>query len=103
MIKVTVMYPNSEGGTFNMDYYCKKHIAMVQRLLGKALKGVAVEQGIGGMEPGSCPAFLAIGQLLFDSVDAFRSSFAPHAQEIVGDIPNYTNSRPTIQISDVKL
>ena len=27
----------------------------------------------------------------------------PHAQAILADIPNYTNSQPTIQISEVKL
>jgi uncharacterized protein (TIGR02118 family) len=40
---------------------------------------------------------------LFDSVDAFQAAFEPHAQSIMGDIPNYTNLQPTIQVSDVKL
>jgi len=39
----------------------------------------------------------------FDSADAFASAFGPHAQEILADIPNYTNTQPTIQISDVKM
>lgn len=30
------------------------------------------------------------------------SRFGP-ADAIVGDIPNYTNTQPTIQVSDVKL
>ena len=30
-----------------------------------------------------------MGHLLFDSVEAFQEAFAPHAQAIVGDIPNY--------------
>ena len=41
--------------------------------------------------------------LLFDSIEAFRHAFDPHAEAIVGDIPNYTDTQPTIQISDVKL
>jgi len=28
---------------------------------------------------------------------------APHAQSILADIPNYTNTQPTIQISEVRL
>jgi len=103
MIKVTVMYPNAEGSRFDMTYYCNTHMPMVQEKLGAALKGVAVEQGIGGEEPGSPPPYLALGHLLFESVEAFQTSFAPHAQVIMGDIPNYTNTQPAIQISEVKM
>jgi uncharacterized protein (TIGR02118 family) len=102
MIKVSVMYPNSEGSTFDMRYYCETHIPMVQQKLGAALKGVAVDQGIGGEEPGSTAPYLALCHLLFDSVEAFQTSFAPHAEEFGEDIPNYTNTQPTIQISEVK-
>ena len=55
------------------------------------------------MEPGAPPACLAMGHLLFDSVEAFQQAFGQHAAEIVGDIPNYTNTKPTIQVSEVKL
>jgi uncharacterized protein (TIGR02118 family) len=103
MIKVTVMYPNNAESRFDIAYYCKTHIPMVQRLAGPALKGVAVEQGIAGATPGSAAPYLAVGQLQFDSVEAFQASFSPHAQEIMSDIPNYTNTQPVIQISEVKL
>jgi len=103
MIKVSVLYPNEKGGTFDMAYYCATHIPLVRQKLGAALKGVAVEQGIAGEEPGSPPAYLALGHLLFESVEAFQTSFGPHAQAIMADIPNYTNIQPTIQISEVKI
>lgn len=103
MIRVSVLYPNHEGHAFDMAYYCDRHIPMVQQLFGSALKAVAVEQGIGGAEPGSPPPFLAVGHLSFESLEAFQTAFAAHAQEILGDIPNYTNSQPTIQISEVRL
>jgi len=102
MIMVSVMYPNNEGSTFDMTYYCQTHIPMVRQRLGAALKDVAVEQGIGGEEPGSPAPYLALCHLLFESVEAFQNSFAPHAQEFGADIPNYTNVQPTIQISEVK-
>jgi hypothetical protein len=31
MIKVSVLYPNSEGKKFDMGYYCSKHMPMVQQ------------------------------------------------------------------------
>jgi uncharacterized protein (TIGR02118 family) len=44
-----------------------------------------------------------VGYLSFDSVPAFQQAFAPHAAEIMGDIPNYTNTTPVLQISEVTL
>jgi uncharacterized protein (TIGR02118 family) len=98
-----VMYPNREGSTFDMAYYCGRHIPMVQRLLAPAIKGVAVDQGIGGEEPGSPAPYVAVGHLMFESLEAFQTAFVPHAQAIVAEIPNYTNSEPVVQISEVKL
>ena len=103
MIKVSVFYPNNEGCKFDMDYYCNSHIPMLQEKLGEALKGVAVEQGLGGAEPGSPATYVAMCHLLFDSVEAFQDAFGPHAEAIMGDIPNYTDVQPTIQISEVKI
>jgi uncharacterized protein (TIGR02118 family) len=103
MVRVSVFYPNGEGKTFDMAYYCNKHIPMVQTLLGSALKGVSVEEGLAGGEVGAPPAHRALGHLTFDSLDAFMSSFLPFADQIKGDVPNYTNIVPTIQISEVRI
>jgi uncharacterized protein (TIGR02118 family) len=103
MVKVSVFYPNREGTNFDMEYYCKRHIPMVQQLLGSALKGASVDAGVSGEEPGSPAPYVAMGHLLFDSVQAFQMSFGAHAQAIMGDIPKYTNVEPTIQISEVRL
>jgi len=103
VIKVSVFYANRAGAHFDMDYYCAKHIPLVQRLCGPALRSVAVEEGLAGQSPGSAPAFLAMGHLRFDSVESFQSAFGPHMQEIVADVANYTNIQPLIQISQVKM
>jgi len=103
MVKVSVLYPQSAGTKFDMTYYLGYHIPLVRRLLGSALKGVSVEQGLSGEEPGSPAPYVTTGHLLFDSVQSFQTSFAPHAQEIMEDIPKYTNSKPILQIGEVKL
>ena len=103
MVRVSVMYPNHEGTKFDMTYYINRHIPMVRQLLGSALRGVSVEQGISGEGPGSPASYVAMGHLLFDSVEAFQTSFGPQAQAIMEDIPNYTNSVPIVEISEVKL
>lgn len=103
MVKVSVMYPNHAETKFDMTYYINRHMKMVRGLLGSALKGMSVEQGISGMGSGSPAPYIAAGHLLFDSVEVFQTSFSPHARVIMEDIPKYTNSVPIIQIGEVKL
>ena len=103
MIKVSVFYPNRPGATFDMQYYCEEHVPMVQQKLGAACKRLAVEQGIAGIPPGTPAAYIAMGHMYFDSIEAFQAAFGPYAQEIRADIANYTDIEPTIQISDVKI
>jgi len=102
MIKVSVLYPNSAGAKFDMAYYTSKHMPMVQKKV-TTCKGIAAEKGVAGGTPGSQPTYIAIGHLLFDSVQAFQSGFGPHAEEILADIPNYTNTQPVIQVSEITL
>ena len=101
MTKVSVMYPNGEGKHFDLNYYMEKHIPLVQELLGDSLKGASVENGLGSAEPGSAAPFSAVGTMYFDSVEDFGSAFGPNAEQILGDLPNFTNSEPVIQISEV--
>jgi len=103
MIKVTVLYQDGEGKKFDADYYCDKHMPMVKQKLGAACRRVDVDLGLGGAQPGSKPTFVAMCNLLFDSVDDFQRAFAPHADSIMGDIPNYTDIQPLIQVNEVKM
>jgi uncharacterized protein (TIGR02118 family) len=103
MIKVSVLYPYKDGVGFDMTYYLNSHIPMVRQKLGAACKGAAVEQGVAGGVPGTQPAYVAMGHLLFDTVESFQVAFAPHAATIMADIPNYTALQPIIQISEVKM
>jgi uncharacterized protein (TIGR02118 family) len=103
MIKVTVLYPNMPGARFDMNYYVTKHLPMVRERCAPACRGIAAETGLGGGAPGAPPLYIAAGHLTFDSVAAFQQAFTPHLAEIMGDIPNYTNTTPVIQIGEVTL
>jgi uncharacterized protein (TIGR02118 family) len=103
MIKVSVLYPNAADATFDMAYYLNSHMPMVKRKLEPALKGMFVDEGLGGGQPGVAPAYVAMCHLMFDSVEAFQSTFGTHSPEILADIPNYTNTQPTVLISQVKM
>lgn len=103
MIKVSVLYPNSEGSRFDLDYYLNTHMPMVQSEVGSALQGMGVDAGLAGATPGAPAPYAAIGHLIFDSVEDFQTSFGPKAGTIMADIPNYTDITPVIQISEIKL
>jgi uncharacterized protein (TIGR02118 family) len=103
MIRVHVQYPRTEGAKFDMDYYCTKHMPMVRERCGDALKGMTIEEGLSGGMGGKPPANVAVGTLEFESVDAFAASMGPHMPEIMGDIPNYTDITPVLEIAEVKL
>ena len=91
MVKVSVIYPNTEGNNFDIDYYCNKHLALVGGLLGDALKGATVEKGIAGGAPDSKAPFVVMGNMYFDSAEDFGNAFGPNAEKIMGDLPNFTN------------
>ena len=99
MIRVSVMYGAKEGGTFDYDYYMKTHIPMVKQRLGSALKQIDAFKGIGA--PGGAAAtYVTVASLYFDSVPAFEGAFGPHAGEILGDIKNFSNIEPVVQLED---
>jgi uncharacterized protein (TIGR02118 family) len=102
MIRVSVYYPNSPGAKFDMAYYITSHMPMVKKKVSTC-KGISAEQGLGGGAPGTPPTYIAIGHLLFDTVEAFESGFAPHAPEIMADVVNYTNTKPVIQVNEITL
>ena len=103
MVKVSVLYQNSDGNRFDKAYYLNKHIPMVRQKLGAACKRTEVDEGMAGVQPGSKPAFVAAAHFLFDSVEGFQQAFGPHAEAIMADIPNYTNIQPIIQVNEVRV
>lgn len=100
-IKISVLYPAGEGKHFNMNYYSNNHVSLLKDLLGDAIKGASIEKGLAGGAPGDGAPFEAMGNLYFESMESFQSSFGPNAEKIMADLPNFTNIEPVVQISEV--
>jgi len=101
MIKVTVMYLNRPGARFDHTYYRDKHMPLVQARMGKNCKHYSVDKGLSGGAPGAPAPYVAMCHIFCESVEAFQRGFGPHEQEIMADIPKYTDLSPVIQISEV--
>ena len=97
MQHVIVMYPNQSGARFDFDYYMKKHIPMVENLLHT---NIAVSKGIATLS-GAPIAFVCTARIRINSVEEFSAAFAKHGAQIMGDIPNYTDIPPWLQIDEV--
>lgn len=100
MIKVSVMYPNGPDAHFDEAYYRDRHMPMVKKLMGDHCKYYTVDRAVAGAPQANAP-YIAMGHLFCDSIDAFQAGFGPHSTEIMADIPNYTNQKPVIQMSEV--
>ena len=103
MIKISILYPNNNGARFDLRYYIDKHMPMSIELLGThaGFRGVSVEHGLGGGIPGTEAAYVAMCHYQFDSVENFMAAFMPHAAVLQGDMPNYTDIEPVIQVNEV--
>jgi uncharacterized protein (TIGR02118 family) len=98
---VSVIYPRGDGATFDFNYYERTHLPLVVSLWAEAgLTGAEALRGTAAAD-GSEASFVAIALLRFASMDAFRAAMGgPHAAEIIGDVANFTNIQPVIQINE---
>jgi uncharacterized protein (TIGR02118 family) len=103
MIKVAFLYPNKPGSHFKADYYIDVHMPLAIRLLKPALKAVSAEIGQSAAMPDQPPPFHATCAFTFESVQAFTDAVMPHYVELQGDIPNYTDIEPVVQISEIRI
>lgn len=103
MTKISILYPNGKNTRFDMNYYVEKHMPLAIKLLSAhtGFKGVSVERGISGGVPGTECTYVAMCHFLFDSVESFSAAFAPNAAVLQGDIANYTDLEPVVQVSEV--
>jgi uncharacterized protein (TIGR02118 family) len=101
MFKVSVMYPNQEGGNFDFEYYKMTHMNLVKKhLTPYGLIDISVEKGIsgGGGEPAP---YICIGCLFFETKDGYQKGITETGHLLRGDIVNYTNIKPIRQISQI--
>ena len=105
MVKISMLYPNQPGSKFEMDYYLNTHMpSSIERLSAHpGYRSVSVERGLAGDAPGTAPAYIAMCHYLFDSLEEFLAAFAQHAAFLQGDMPNYTDVAPVIQVSEVEI
>jgi uncharacterized protein (TIGR02118 family) len=102
MTKISILYPQRAGARFDFEYYVGNHMPMsIGRLSAHpGFRGVSVERGVAGV-PGTQTVYAAMCHFLFASLADFLAAFEPHAALLQGDMANYTDIQPLIQVSEV--
>jgi hypothetical protein len=77
-----------------MIILCAALAMAIVQMLSPACKPIAVEEAIAGGAPGAPATYVAMGNLYFESTDAFQSAFAPHASVIYGGYPQLHQHPP---------
>ncbi len=97
MTKISVLYPNRKGARFDLLYYLDTHMPRSIELLSRhpGFKGVAVDRGASGAEPGTDAPYIIMCHFLFDSPEDFLAAFLPHATTLQGDL-SQLHGHPTV-------
>jgi uncharacterized protein (TIGR02118 family) len=100
MYILSITYPNSDGATFDFDYFHQKHLPEVGKTFGpfglvfaSVLKG---EQSVDG----SAPAYFATTILSFAQELGARDAIESEGGKAhASDIKNFTTVKPIIQFN----
>lgn len=102
MIRVVILYPKTSDSHFNMDYYLNHHIPLVREIFKDlGLSRIEVEEGVANAFPDQPVPFASISYFTFEKPEDFQAGMATRGGEIIGDMANYTNVQPQIQINRV--
>jgi uncharacterized protein (TIGR02118 family) len=100
MYIITIHYPNSEGATFDHEYYRTRHLPEVGKAFGPF--GLGYASVLKGEESadGAPPAYFITTILSFREEQGARDALASEgAKALVADVPNFTSVRPFVQFN----
>lgn len=92
-IRLSVLYPHSDGTTFDHDYYRATHVPMACRAWG--LECAEIDRGING-------PYVAGVHFRFESMEAMEQAMgSPDTEKVIADVANYTSIVPVQQVSEI--
>lgn len=93
MIRLSVLYPKTDGASFDHDYYANKHVPLACATWG--VEGAQIDKGIDG-------PYVAAVHFTFDSLEALGAAMGnPATGEVIADVANYTTIQPVMQTSEI--
>ena len=95
MIRLSVFYPETDGASFDHDYYRDQHVPMACEAWGLDPSTVQVDKGIDG-------PYVAAVHFTFGSLEDLGAAMGGEGtQKVTADMANYTTIRPVMQTSEI--
>jgi uncharacterized protein (TIGR02118 family) len=92
---LTILYPNSEGVRWDVEYYRTHHMPLIMKLYGKdAIKRFELRKGAAGQAPGSRPAYIGSVNIYINDQGAFDAAGKQHGPTLVKDVPHFSSVMP---------
>ena len=98
-VTLQVIYPATDGTTFDYDYYATTHMALVGEHIGDKIDSTVVVKGVAG-GPDTPPGFHAVATIVFKDQETLGAALKDSGP-LMADIPNFTDARPDVLIGEV--
>jgi uncharacterized protein (TIGR02118 family) len=93
MIRLSVLYPKTEGASFDHEYYANSHVPLALSTWG--LDSAEIDKGLNG-------PYEAAVHFTFESMDAMAAAMGNEGTAAVqADVANYTTIVPEMQVSEI--
>lgn len=91
---LTILYPNSAGVRWDVEYYRTHHMPLIMRLYGKeAIKRFELRKGATDQKGGS-PGYIGAVNIYINDQKAFDAAGAQHGKTLVADVPHFSSVMP---------
>ena len=93
MIRLSVLYPKTEGAKFDHDYYRDKHVPLAVSTWG--IERFEIDKGVDG------PYEAAVHFFFASPDDIGKAMGSEGTGAIMADVANYTDIQPVMQTSEI--
>ncbi len=91
---LTILYPNSDGVRWDVEYYRTHHMPLIMSLYGKeAIKRFELRKGATG-QTGGAPGYIGSVNIYINHQDAFDAAGKQHGPTLVKDVPHFSSVMP---------
>jgi uncharacterized protein (TIGR02118 family) len=95
MIRLSVLYPKTEGAEFDHGYYRDSHVPLACQTWGLDASEAQIDKGVDG-------PYEAAVHFTFDSLEALGAAMSGQGTNaVIADVANYTTIQPVMQTSEI--
>ena len=91
---LTILYPNSDGVRWDVDYYRTHHMPLIMKLYGTAaIKRFELRKSDSGQQ-GGAPGYIGTVNIYINDQKAFDAAGKEHGPTLVKDVPHFSSVMP---------